>query len=100
MKDSSIKKHQIIALSERTRLSLEQINIIKTLSLPGRKIELLSALTDNGNTYLVYLEECAERLSDNKSINLNMIGDIKRHCDFVQSAWSELRDEAEQCLRK
>lgn len=81
--------YDLIDLSERVRRSLDQLKQVEALRLPREKRALVQELKNNSQTFLVFLEESAQKVQSGESIEPSLLGPIKEHCQLIDSAVSE-----------
>lgn len=83
----------IVSLSQHTQKSLAQLQAIGALPLPSDRYTLVNKLIRNSQTYLVFLEESAGLIRAGDTIDGTLLDAIKMHCDCVENAWLEMKDE-------
>lgn len=75
------------ALSRRTRQSLEQLQDLRQQPLPVKRQQQLDRLTENAQTYLVFLEETARTGKQDEPERVDaMLATINQHCSLISTA--------------
>jgi len=85
-----VDREVVQRLSEATQESMQQLQDISRLEGSEEEAEVVYDLGANGQTYLVFLEECAQNLESGKSVDSGILKSIQNHCYLVNQAWLEM----------
>ena len=83
--------NDILMLSERVLESIVHIQTISILPLSHERRGLILDLYENSQTYLVFLEESAQKLKEDQFVSQALLLPIIKHCDSIEKAWLEIQ---------
>lgn len=75
------------ALTRRTQLSLQHLQELRQQTIPAKRQQQLDRLTENAQTYLVFLEEIARTRNPDKPERVSaLLATINEHCSLISTA--------------